>query len=593
MRSFKYDMKGPKTSSSFNRVRLVAPTNALGGQFFFDAVTWVGPRFTRYQDAPNVDISGYLSDTNFYHPYYELTPDIAATNPTPAELADLATLRSRWLGTNAGSTPSSSALNTAYVAWTNLNIVTNGADIRGEALSQDTSAYESWVLTLGQDVYWRTNADSLNKLRLLLRHFFDQGWDYGSGEAQAGGSTGYDFRNTPRGFILGYQGYDAPFRQHVWQMLHWMFKMGDFWETSWTPGGDTDDVYLNVRQQLGAILFLTPDDATAVQYLKGLRRWVERFLVPSNGTDGGVKVDGMGFHHQSHYNAYMYAFRELSDVLHLERGTTFLVNSNAYLNLRSGFLAMLRMANKDAASTSPGYTANSLCGRHPFNATLPFDYSALRRLGEWGGSVLGGQPADPVVAQAYNRLFSAGYPYALFTAYGSEPNPTGFYQFNYSPISVCRQSNWVATIHGMNHDFWGSECYATENRYGRYQSYGALEILYPGGIGASGFSLTGWDWNKPPGATTIVLPWAMLDAGGVTEHVSSALNFSGGLSFLGQSGLYACNFQEVAAGANHNPSFVWRKSWLLVSATRWSALAQTSPTTMPRTRPSPRCSRAC
>ncbi len=565
VRSFKYDMKGPKSSASFNRVRILAPTNGLGGQFFLDAVTWVGPRFTRYKDAPNVDISGYMSNTNYYHAYYGLTPDIPATNPTPTELAELAILRSRWLGTNAGSTPSGSALNTAYIAWTNLNIVTNSAGIRGQALSQDTSAYETWVLTLGQDVYWRTNADSLNKLSLLLRNWWDQGWDFGSCEGQAGGSQGYDFRNTPRGFILGYKSYDAAFRQHVWQMLHWMYKMGDFWQPNWIPGGDTDDVYLNIRQQLGAILFLTPDDATAVQYLKGLKRYTERFLLPSNGTDGGVKLDGTGFHHQSHYNAYMYAFREMSDVLHLKRGTAFQVNSNAYLNLRSGFLAMLRMSNKDAAATSAGYTANSLCGRHPFTATLPFNYSTLQRLGEWGGSALGGQPADPVVAQAYNRLFSSSYPYALFTPYGSEPNPTGFYQFNYSPIGVCRQSNWVATIHGMNKTFWGSEIYAADNRYGRYASYGALEILYPGGNGASGFSLTGWDWNKPPGTTTILLPWAMLESEVDTEHVESALNFAGGLSFLGQGGLYACNFKEVAVGANHNPTFAWRKSWFCFS----------------------------
>ncbi len=564
VRSFKYDMKGPKSSATFNRVRILAPTNGPAGQFFFDDVTWVGPRFTREQDLPNPDILGYLSDSNYFRAYY-LAPDIPAAAPTPTELADLAALRARWLGTNAGSTPSASALNTAYIAWTNLSIVTNGSDIKGQVLSQDTSAYESWVLTLGQDVYWRTNADSVNKMNLLLRNWFDQGWDYGSGEAQAGGSQGYDFRNTPRGFILGYKGYDAALKQHVWQMLHWMYRMGRYWETNNLPGGDTDDIYLNIRQELGAILFLTPDDTTAVQYLKGFKRYVERFMLPANGTDGGVKLDGTGFHHDAHYNAYMYAWRELSDVLYLARSTGFEVNSNAYLNLRNGFFAMLRMSNQDSGTTSPGYTANSLCGRHPFTASLTMDYNTLRRLGEWGGGVLGGQPADPVVAQAYNRLFGTSQPYALFTPYGSEPNPTGFYQYNYSPVSIYRQTNWVATMHGMNNVFWGSEIYATENRYGRYQSYGALEILYPGGIGASGFSLTGWDWNHPPGATTIVLPFATLEAEVDTEHVESALNFSGGLSFQRQSGLSACNFQEAAAGANHNPTFAWRKSWFCFS----------------------------
>lgn len=560
VRSFRYDMNGPKQSASFNRVRLVGPASG-SGQLFLDAVTWVGPRFTRHRDAQNVDIRDYLSDTNYYHAYYTLgIPDIPATAPTAAELSELATLRTRWLADNAGSAPSGSALNTARTAWTNLNLVVSGDDIRGQVITQDTSAFENWVITFGRDVYWTTNADSLSKLTLLLRHWWDQGWDFGSGEAQAGGSGGYDFRATPRGFILGHRAYDAAFKDRVWRMLHWMYRLGDFWEPNWAPGYNTDDIYLNSRQQLGAILFLTPDDATAVQYLKGFKRFIERFLVPSHGTGDGVKVDGLGFHHRSHYNAYMYAFRELSDQLHLLRGTQFQINSGAYLSLRNAFFAMLRMANSVPGTTSPGYAANSVSGRHPFVTALPFGTTTLQRLGVWGGLALG-QSADPVVAQAYNRLFASSYPYATFTPYGPEPNPTGFHQFNYSPIGVYRQANWVAAIRGMNNVFWGAEIYSDKNRYGRYQSYGALEILYPGGHSASGFGLTGWDWNKPPGTTTILLPGTKLIAENAREDVRSVLNFAGGLAFHGQGGLYACNFQEVAAGTNHNATFVWRKSW--------------------------------
>lgn len=564
VRSFRYDMNGPKQNANFNRVRILGPTNGPGGQLFIDAVTWVGPRFTRIKDAQNPDIRDYLSDEKWYHAYYELAPDIPAAPPTAAELSELATLRSRWLSDNAGSSPSSSVLNAARAAWTNLNIVVSGDAIRGQVLSQDTSAFESWVITLARHVYWTTNSDSLTKLTLLLRHWWDQGWDVGSGEAQAGGSTGYDFRETPRGFILGYRAYDAAFRERVWRMLHYMYRLGDYWEPNGSPGYNTDDIYLNTRQHLGAILFLAPDDATAVQYLKGFKRFIERFTTPSHGTDDGIKVDGLGFHHRTHYNAYMYAFRVLSDQLHLLRGTSFQVNSNAYLNLRGAFFAMLRMANSVPGTTSPGYAANAVCGRHPFNTSLPFDNATLQRLGIWGGDTLG-LPVDPVVAQAYNRLFGASHAYATFTPYGPEPNPVGFYQFNYSPLGIYRQSNWVASMRGMNNVFWGAEIYADKNRYGRYQSYGALEILHPGGHGASGFNLSGWDWNKPPGTTTILLPWAKLLAENAREDVRSALNFAGGLSFRGAGGLYACNFQEVVAGANHNSTFVWRKSWFCFS----------------------------
>ena len=60
VRSYKYDMDGPASSASFNRVRIVGPTN-VSGQLFFDAVTWVGPRFTRDRDLQNIDIADYFS----------------------------------------------------------------------------------------------------------------------------------------------------------------------------------------------------------------------------------------------------------------------------------------------------------------------------------------------------------------------------------------------------------------------------------------------------------------------------------------------------------------------------------------------------
>ena len=120
----------------------------------------------------------------------------------------------------------------------------------------------------------------------------------------------------------------------------------------------------------------------------------------------------------------------------------------------------------------------------------------------------------------------------------------------------------MASIHAPQRFFWSSEIYPDANRYGRYQAYGVLEILYNGGRTMNGQHLDGWDWNATPGSTTIVLPDPKLVAESDREDVRSQLKFSGALAFRdGQSGLYAANFQESNAGPNHNPSFVWRKSW--------------------------------
>lgn len=67
----------------------------------------------------------------------------------------------------------------------------------------------------------------------------------------------------------------------------------------------------------------------------------------------------------------------------------------------------------------------------------------------------------------------------------------------------------MITLKGYNTDVWGAEIYQKDNRYGRYQSYGAVLIMgngHPVSRKGSGFKEEGWDWNRMPGTTTIHLP---------------------------------------------------------------------------------------
>ena len=588
-RSFYYDpMGGPHANANFTKVAIVGPTN-MTGQLFIDGIIWAGARFTRYQDGQNPDIDGLNSATNFYHCFYELPPDIPTNAPTPAELNDLATARAAWLADNAGSNPGSGTLASTWQSWSNLNIVASGSNLVSVAIAQTGIwSFESWIAPLGQSIYWSSNVTSSNLLNLFIRDLWDQGLDYNSNfgpyDQANGAHFDYSFRNTPVAFILAYKSYTPDFKQHVWQMLNWYFRQGHYWTQTYAPGltaggsddyVSTDDIYTQINQELGAVLFLTPDDATAIQYLRGFSRFLGRFLAPTQGTDDGLKPDGCGFHHWGHYNHYMYAFPRVAHVVYNFNNTQFQISSNDYLNLRLAFMTMIRQANSPNAAhpTEVGFGPNSLSGRSPFqNSDIVIGYNDLQRLGVVGGPVLG-QPVDPLVAQVYNRVFGAAYPYAAFNGYGTDTN-TGFYQFNWSPVAVYAQSNWVACMHGMNSNFWGSEIQTGANLYGRYQSYGACEILYPGGDAASGWGLTGWDWNKPPGTTTILLPWAKLYMDEpLTYEIhddKSRLNFSGGLAFRGNGicqggngGLYACNFQVYTNSSmtNHNGSFRWRKSW--------------------------------
>jgi len=559
VRSYTNDMsKKSNPSSTFTSVRIYAPASG-NGTFFFDAVNWAGDRFTRIRDAQNPDINGYYSSTATSD-HFANVPDIDAVTPTAAELADLANLRTRWLATVKGtSAPSAASVTSANASFVAMNIAEDVNGIRGQVVGTDTTALESWPLTLARDYTFNTataNA-SRDKMLQLLRHLTDQGLACKSNEIPWGGSGGYDFRNLPNSLILMAPACDATTKAALWDFLRWNYVLGKFWSTNWER--DTDDMYTGSLQMLGAILFLTPDDTEAVRMLKGFKRHVERFLTLSEGSEDGIKPDGIGFHHRSHYNAYMYSLPALSNTLYHLRGTSFQVEAVSYQNLRSAFITMMRMS-ADGGGTTVGYFGHALSGRQPFSTNLPFSRDDLRRLGEWGGNI-DGQAADAVIARAYNRRFGVN-DYALFTPYGADPPPDGFHQFNYSPLGIYRRASWVASIRAPQRFFWATEIYTTENLYGRQQAYGALEILYHGGITMSGEQLNGWDWNHMPGTTTIVLPDAKLISEDAREDVRSQLNFSGALAFRdGQSGLYACNFQEKNSGLNHNPTFVWRKSW--------------------------------
>ena len=70
----------------------------------------------------------------------------------------------------------------------------------------------------------------------------------------------------------------------------------------------------------------------------------------------------------------------------------------------------------------------------------------------------------------------------------------------------------MVTLKGYNTDVWGAEIYTKDNRYGRYQSYGSVQIMGAPSRKASGYNENGWDWNRLPGTTTIHLPFELLNS---------------------------------------------------------------------------------
>lgn len=301
------------------------------------------------------------------------------------------------------------------------------------------------------------------------------------------------------------------------------------------------------------------DDADRIQALHSLTRWVNGSLSPTPGTIGGLKVDGTTFHHGGFYPAYTTgALATVADYVALTTGTEFLPSLEARNYLASGFKAMARYTNKHEWNTAFG-------GRHPFGGKMgSADIQAFAQIAA-AGSLDGKGEIDREMAGEYLRLIgSKNTPEArLFKEKGIEATkaPQGFFVFNYGAGGIHRRDNWMVTLKGYNTNVWGSEIYLRDNRYGRYTSYGSLQIMSKnGGRKACGYVQEGWDWNRLPGTTTIHLPLDLLENPRKgTLMARSPEEFAGTSSIGGTNGMFAMKLAE-AKYENFTPDFVARKS---------------------------------
>ena len=338
---------------------------------------------------------------------------------------------------------------------------------------------------------------------------------------------------------------------------------------------DTDVIYNKSDIMLAYCLYQNSMDER-YRYMVGFQRYINRFLSVSSGTANGIKKDGSGFHHWTSYNSYMYAYQTVVDNMLALDGTRFQIGIENYKRFRNAVLVQRLQAN-DAA-----LQALSTCGRKPDERiainTPNADISSLAII---GGKILGLSTADSILAGFYNRVNSVVNP--AFNYSTRTPFEEGFIQLNYSNLGIYRKigatKNWVAVTKGFTKGLWGTETYPTENRYGRYQGYGSLEILYPGNALANGYAVTTWNWNYNPGSTAIQLPFGKLHSEKSRLDEYQTKTFAGSLTFkqkrleylsetYGEFGMFGMDFQQrtglgfdiVHGTESHNNTFVFKKS---------------------------------
>ncbi len=557
--AFTRDMQGtPK--EGMRGLRIKAPDNAAAGEVFIDRIILANVDDIRYQ-WPDAQVP-FVAGTDAAP--MELTPVPVAAKSTPAEDAAVELVERRF---EAGLIPEEPVSTTEVEAieeqFRALEISEQDGSMHGRHVlmmrrllhDRQDSVYPRKLskedeLLLNQYVEMREYTDLMQrvaeayrsrppsnpeaeKLRaifiLMSQHLLDQGWQYGS----ALYST-HHFGYASRGwyvavFLMRDELQKAGLLDPTVRALIWyMREKVDFAKMQYNPGEEVDLDYLNTiaKSHLMTVLSI-PDSAPKTMLVKKFGVYLSDLLAADTpGTLGGIKPDGTAFHHGGNYPGYSFpAFRSSVEVCRIMNGTPFAVRPDALQNLNKALTAATIYSNPE--------TGIGLCGRHPF-----------------------GESSVSELEQTFADLEACGYPMQLDRG----NKPSGHWSFNYGCFGIHRWGGKMVTLKGFNKYVWSSESYTADNRYGRYQSNGGVQIYTSGGRAASGFEEDGWDWNRNPGTTAIHLPLDQLENPNQgTLMYRSDVRFSGSSNLGGRYGIFAVELQEPDM-PNFDPTFTARKS---------------------------------
>ena len=129
------------------------------------------------------------------------------------------------------------------------------------------------------------------------------------------------------------------------------------------PNQSSDYIY-NFLPHLYGCAANYPDQDVAIENMKALTRLLENASEYSPGSNDILKPDGTGFHHNTHYNNYMYAYRSWVEYIGKLKGTCFRINQDAYERIKKAVVSMYIMSTKSEDGKIQ-LSANSLAGRHP------------------------------------------------------------------------------------------------------------------------------------------------------------------------------------------------------------------------------------
>lgn len=555
-RGYVADYGSATASFLLNKVELTYKA-AVGSDniIYLDEFRFVGNTETR-NPGPHMalDIQDFRLVTNYTKAYSSWVnkPATLPITATSAEIAGIQTLKNTYKRTIRTFSSTDISAAKAYVDNLSIGRNTDGS-IKGKAIA-DLYLLTN-LLSISDNCgalaysYFKTNdTDALNKLNLFVEFLIDQGLAEG-GRCVTPYNDYTAARSFPLGFLEAATYITNPtVKTELIKMLRWSNEYNNIFNNSPVPGMEMD--YLHVKSNFLIELALQNEslDETA-RDLKYFSRYLEQFTVVGQGARDGIKIDGVGFHHNSQHISYQYAYNTWIKRAFELKGTPFKISPLAYKNMVFAVKTLFLQTSKGA------FYPNSASGRGPFPSSVPVTIPTLEQLIQVGGDIAG-TAIEPDLAKFYNYITQTNK-YAV-----DNVNLDGYYQLNYGQTGIMRKNNWVAVARGLTDKMFGSEIYAEANRYGRYQSYGALEVLYDGSLAATGYIAggAGWDWNMMPGTTSVRQSYDKLKpliSGTATEYQGDA--FAGSLAD-GNTGVFGINFTQNAGNKYTTSNLKFRKS---------------------------------
>lgn len=567
-------MKGDKQNKEIASYRLIAPERK--GRIFLDRLTFPVKKMND-RTTPDLQMpyNNSLSYRDLWHwcrvwQWEQYKYDIPLPSTlNQAEKDELRTVEQRLTTALDIQKAPKEAVSKAYDVFQKANIQRSGTGFTGAPIltpdELDRSKGEiSWndletmLSGFAYDAYYNHSETSRQNYFTVWDFAINQGFSFGSGMG-TNHHYGYQVRKIyTTAWLMRDVIWKAPNRDDILSTLIFWSALQETRQPYQYGRDELLDSWhtLLMAKTVSALLFT--DERERVRALKGLSRWVSSSLQYTPGTIGGIKVDGTTFHHGGFYPAYTTGVLAMvGQFISLTNKTIYEPAEKARQVLKSAFIAMRNYSNKYEWGVG-------ISGRHPFGGSMKADdvaaFAYLALSGDLSGE---GNTFDHHLAADYLRLCEKDTPEArYFKTQGITPAsaPQGFFVYNYGAAGIFRRSDWMVTLKGYTTDVWGSEIYRKDNRYGRYQSYGSVQIMgYPSRL-ASGYDENGWDWNRLPGTTTIHLPFELLDSplpGTTMAH--SKENFSGSSSLEGKNGMFVTKLMEREL-KNFTPDFVARKS---------------------------------